>query len=269
MKAQLINYNQYRALMEGFSAHMWDWYTGTIIWKTQNPWTALRGQMYDYYLDVNACLYGLRKGSETLHIMMNPADSMVMLVNNGFEVRRNLMIEVKTYDVLTGKDSLYTLLFNEVGASMSKKLFPVSGFLSGLNKKEGVFVSLKLFAEQKQLLSENLYWLPGADGNYTALQQMQKTKLNVSAMRVNERQITVLLTNNKANPVAFFNRVALINKQTGQRVLPAFFSDNYLSVLPGETKTITIDFTEKDSKSEKQVQVYGWNVDEQLIDVSK
>ena len=49
-KAQLVNYNQYRALIEGFSAHMWDWYTGTIIWKTQNPWTALRGQMYDYYL---------------------------------------------------------------------------------------------------------------------------------------------------------------------------------------------------------------------------
>ena len=50
-KAQLVNYNQYRALMEGFSAHMWEWYTGVIIWKTQNPWTALRGQMYDYYLD--------------------------------------------------------------------------------------------------------------------------------------------------------------------------------------------------------------------------
>ncbi|MCK7555453.1 hypothetical protein MKQ70_10730 [Chitinophaga sedimenti] len=48
-KAQLVNYDQYRALMEGFSAHMWDWYTGVIIWKTQNPWTAMRGQMYDYY----------------------------------------------------------------------------------------------------------------------------------------------------------------------------------------------------------------------------
>ena len=59
-KAQLVNYNQYRALIEGFSAHMWDWYTGSIIWKTQNPWTALRGQMYDYYLYPNACLFGLR-----------------------------------------------------------------------------------------------------------------------------------------------------------------------------------------------------------------
>jgi mannosylglycoprotein endo-beta-mannosidase len=56
-KAQLVNYDQYRGLAEGFTSHMWDWYTGFIIWKTQNPWTAMRGQMYDYYLDPNACLY--------------------------------------------------------------------------------------------------------------------------------------------------------------------------------------------------------------------
>jgi len=67
--------------MEGvLSSHMWDWYTGTIIWKTQNPWTALRGQMYDYYLDVNACLYGLHNGSEPLHVMFDPVENMVMIV---------------------------------------------------------------------------------------------------------------------------------------------------------------------------------------------
>ncbi len=55
-KAQLVNYDQYRALIEGFSSHMWEWYTGVIIWKTQNPWTAMRGQTYDYYLDPNACM---------------------------------------------------------------------------------------------------------------------------------------------------------------------------------------------------------------------
>ncbi len=267
MKAQLVNYDQYRALAEGFSAHSWDWYTGFIIWKTQNPWTALRGQMYDYYLDANACLYGLRKGSEPLHIMMNPADSMVMLVNNGFETRRNLMIEVKTYDVLTGKDSLYTLLFNEAGAGMSKRLFPLSGFLKGLKKDAGVFVSLKLFSEQKQLMGENLYWLPGTDGNYTALQQMKKVALKVSAKKINDKQIAVTLTNDAGNTVAFFNRVALVNAQTGERLLPAFFNDNYISVLPGESKTVVVEYTEINSAAKKKIEVYGWNVEEQLIDI--
>ena len=267
VKAQLANYDQYRGLAEGFSSHMWDWYTGSIIWKTQNPWTALRGQMYDYYLDVNACLYGLRKGSEPLHIMMNPADSMVMIVNNGFDARRNLMIEVKSYDVMTGKDSLYSLLFNEVGPTMSKKLFSISGFLKGLNKNEGVFVSMKLYSEQKQLLSENFYWLPGANGDYTALQQMGKVVLKVTAEKNNDSKINVTLTNDPGHPVAFFNRIALINAQTDERILPAFFSDNYVSILPGESKTVTVEFMDNDAAIKKKIQVYGWNVDEQTIDI--
>lgn len=60
--AQVVNYDQYRSFMEGWASHMWDWYTGILIWKTQNPWTSLRGQMYDWSLDVNASLYGTRKG---------------------------------------------------------------------------------------------------------------------------------------------------------------------------------------------------------------
>ncbi|HWJ29436.1 MAG TPA: glycoside hydrolase family 2 TIM barrel-domain containing protein, partial [Flavisolibacter sp.] len=269
MKAQLVNYDQYRAMVEGFSSHMWDWYTGFIIWKTQNPWTALRGQMYDYYLDVNACLYGLRKGSEPLHIMMNPTDSMVMLVNNGFETRRNLMIEVKAFDVQTGKDYPSTLIFNEVGPCMSKKLFSINGFLKKLDKKDGVFVSLKLYSEQKQLFSENLYWLPGADENYTALQQMRKVPLKVSAEKINDRQIEVTLTNDAGNPVAFLNRIAMINAQKGERILPAFYSDNYLSVLPGESKKVVVDFNDKDVSIKKKIQVYGWNVDEQLTGIKE
>lgn len=268
MKAQLVNYNQYRALMEGFSSHMWDWYTGTIIWKTQNPWTALRGQMYDYYLDVNACLYGLRKGSEALHVMMNPADSMIYMVNNGFERQRNLMIEVKTYDVITGKDSLYSYMFNEIGETAVKKLFPMTGFLKDLKKTDGVFVSLKLTRENGALVSENFYWLPGNDNNYTALNQMKPATVNTKIDKSGNSKLKVSITNVAGNPVAFFNRIALINDETGERILPAFFSDNYISILPGETKVVEVEYPEKFNAVKKSIQVYGWNVAKQKIAVN-
>lgn len=261
MKAQLLNYDQYRGLMEGFQSHMWDWYTGAIIWKTQNPWTALRGQMYDYYLDVNACLYGLHKGSEPLHIMMDPKDQVVMIVNNGFSTQRNLMVEVKVYDVLTGRDSLYSLMFNEVGASMSKKYFPVNGFLRSLQWNEGVFVSLRLLREDHSLASENFYWLPGTNGEYTALQKMPKTQVTVTAAERTKGTIGVTISNNKNNPVAFFNRIALIDKTTGLRILPCFFSDNYISILPGETRTIEVEYPLSKAGVDKAIEIYGWNVD--------
>lgn len=263
MKAQLVNYDQYRALMEGFSNKMWDWYTGSIIWKTQNPWTALRGQMYDYYLDPNACLYGLRKGSEPLHVMMNQIDSMVTVVNNGFTTRDNLLVQAKAYD-MDGKEYFYSQVFNSIGPSSVRRYFPLNDFLTKLDKKEGVFVSLKILNENQNILSENLYWLPGKDGKYSGLQKIKSVKPTIEATEKKNGQVTVTLRNDKENPVAFFNRVALIDATSGKRILPAFYSDNYISVLPGESKTITVDYS-GDQKT--AIEVYGWNVERKRVEI--
>jgi hypothetical protein len=258
-KAQLINYNQYRALMEGFSAHMWEWYTGSIIWKTQNPWTAMRGQMYDYYLDPNACLYGLRKGSEPLHIMYNPVDGMVMGVNNGFDVHRDLMLSIETID-MQGKAMPYTKVFAEIGPTTAKKYLSVKGVLDQVAAKEGVFLKLSLTNTHKEVVAENFYWVPSAAGTYTGLNTLKPAALTATVKKTSAGQFTVTLTNPSSGPVAFFNRVALVDQATGKRVLPAFYDDNYVSLLPGEARTVTIDVDPKIIPAKASVSLEGWNV---------
>jgi hypothetical protein len=49
--------------------------------------------------------------------------------------------------------------------------------------------------------------------------------------------------------------------------LPVFYSDNYVSVLPGETKTVAIDFSQAKSKAQPVVAVEGWNVPAQFIKI--
>jgi hypothetical protein len=267
LKAQLVNYDQYRALMEGFSAHMWDWYTGSIIWKTQNPWTALRGQMYDYYLDPNACLYGLRTGSEPLHVMYNPVDSMVTLVNNRFEVKRDLMLVVDAYD-MAGKKTPITQVVVEINPSSAKKYLPINTIVKQLGSQKGLFLSLQLQDLNKQVLSNNFYWLPDAKGEYSGLKTLAKTTVAVAARPAATGQIEVTLTNPAGAPVAFFNRLALVNPQTQKRVLPVFYSDNYVSVLPGERKTVLLDYTPAAGEPAPVVSVEGWNVAKQLVPIA-
>jgi hypothetical protein len=278
-KAQLVNYDQYRGLAEGFSAHMWDWYTGTIIWKTQNPWTALRGQMYDYYLDVNACLYGLHNGSEPLHIMYDPVTGMTMIVNNTFRTQRDLMMQVRVYD-MDGKDRLLTQQFYEVGPTVAKNYIPMGRHLDALRAKEGIFLSLRLLNTQQQVVSDNFYWLPDSAGMYSGLQRMGKAALSVEARSVSgkslaaegarempgtgagQQRIIVTLRNPAGGPVAFFNRISLVDPGTKQRILPVFYSNNYISVLPGESQTITLDYTPVDGSAPPLVSVRGWNVED-------
>ena len=280
-KAQLVNYDQYRALMEGFSSHMWDWYTGVIIWKTQNPWTALRGQMYDYYLDPNACLYGLHCGSEPLHIMYNPVTGMTMIANNTFRTHRDLMMQVIVTD-MAGKTRLLSQQFFEVGPSTAKNYLPIGRGIDRMRSHEGLFLTLRLLNTDRQIVSDNLYWLPDSTGAYSGLQHLAPAALEVTATastlpaapqsanaepRAAQARITVTLRNPSGGPLAFFNRISLIDPATKQRLLPVFYSDNYVSVLPGESKTITLEYTPKPGAATPQVAVSGWNMQEKFYPV--
>ncbi len=265
MKAQLANYDQYRALMEGFSSHMWEWYTGSIIWKTQNPWTAMRGQMYDYYLDPNACLFGLRKGSEPVHVMCSPESKEIYIVNNSFEPISDLML-VATYYDMEGKAQKLQQIFTYLDAATVSKISSMKSKLDKLLSDKGGFFYLQLMNVQQETISDNLYWFPNAKGEYAGLKEMKRAKVTYRAQQLAEGKVKLTIFNPQESPVAFFNRVALIDKKTGKRILPAFCDDNYVSVLPGTTKTILVDYHAEPGQ-ELEATILGWNVDKQKITV--
>jgi mannosylglycoprotein endo-beta-mannosidase len=258
MKAQLVNYDQYRGLAEGFTSHMWDWYTGFIIWKTQNPWTAMRGQMYDYYLDPNACLYGLHNGSAPFHIMYNPINGNIMVANNTFKARRSMMMVVKTYD-MQGKENLLTQVFADINANTVKKYFSVKGSVDKLAAKEGVFLSLQLLDEDKKVITDNTYWIPDSKGAFSGLQKMKTEELSVKAKYLKPGRVEVTLVNKQNSVLAFFNRVSLVDADSKARILPAFYSDNYITVLPGEEKKVIVEYNAAANNKKLVVSVDGWN----------
>ncbi len=258
LKAQLVNYNQYRALAEGFSNQMWQWYTGFMIWKTQNPWTALRGQMYDYYLDPNACLYGLKCGAEPIHVMVNPLDWMVSVVNNTFKTQRDLMIELRGYD-MKGNQIAKSDLLVEVGKSLNQRYYSIKGIVEEKAAKEGMLLSLRLVNLKKEVVSNNFYWLPNEDGNYKGLNNMSVSNSTCSAVKKANHSIEVNIKNKANGPVDFFKRISLVDNKTGKRILPVFYSDNYISVLPGEFQKVILEYPENTDLKNTSVSIESWN----------
>jgi hypothetical protein len=199
--------------------------------------------------------------------MCNPVNGMVTMVNNSFDAQRNLMLVIRTCD-MAGKDSLLTQVFTYIEPSSVKKILSVKEALNKLGNEKGVFLSLQLVNENKQVVSDNFYWFPDSTGNYSGLQSMAKANLSVKAREIAKGKIEVVLTNPANNPVAFFNRVSLLNSKTKERILPAFYSDNYCSVLPGREKKITIAY-EASGHDQPMVAVEGWNVTAQMTTLSK
>ena len=263
---QLLNFDQYRGLMEGHLAHMWDWYTGVIIWKTQNPWSAMRGQMYDWWLDPNAGLYGLRSAGEPAHVMCSPKERMLYVVNHRSEPLHDLMVQARALTI-SGEDSLIFQWIVEIGAHTVQKIESIKPMLQRLSAREGNFLDLRLVDAAGGILSDNFYWLPDSTGRYSGLGRLAPAAAAVSARLVEPGRIAVTIANPAPGPVAFFNRLALIDSHTGKRILPVFYSDNYISVLPGEERRVEIDFPTARPTPGMQVSMRGWNSPERRIPI--
>jgi hypothetical protein len=92
----------------------------------------------------------------------------------------------------------------------------------------------------------------------TALSQLPMVTLKATAVREGN-QIHVTLSNPTAN-VALMAHLQL-RRKSGERILPVYYSDNYVSLVPGESKTVTIDAELGDhAPSDALVVVDGWNV---------
>ena len=69
---------------------------------------------------------------------------------------------------------------------------------------------------------------------------------------------------NPTQTIALMTHLQLHQKESGRRVLPVFYSDNYISLVPGESRSLTIQAATKDlDGNSPQLLVDGYNVDVQ------
>lgn len=108
------------------------------------------------------------------------------------------------------------------------------------------FIKLKLTDKTGKLVSDNFYWRGNKRKDYSALSTLPKVDLKVSYKTVKSNGkyfMTAQITNPSSSAaVAFGIRAQAINTATGEQILPSITSDNYFSLLKGETKTVKIEF---------------------------
>ena len=149
------------------------------------------------------------------------------------------------------------------GALELRKL-PAPGGLSPVH-----FVKLELLDSKRKLVSENFYWKETVQDDLRALDTIPDVQLEASIVRRDEgRNCRLHLTlSNPTKNVAVMAHVQLRNRRTNRRVLPVYYSENYISLLPGESRSITIEAALEDlGGAPPLVVVDGWNVTTKAMD---
>jgi hypothetical protein len=254
--AQFVDYEGYRVMFEAQSKNR----MGLLLWMSHPAWPSFVWQTYDYYLEPTAAYFGAKKGAEPLHIQWNPVAETIEIVNYtgtsvpGLTARaeiRNLDGSVawkKEVAVDSPEDSSVAVFPIEYPPSLT----PVH-FLKLTLRERG----------RTEPVSENFYWRGIEQDDFRALRELPKVTLDVSThveRSGNRWLLTTTLRNPSAAP-ALMVRLKAVRETTGDRILPALYSDNYLSLMPGERRTIRTEVEDHDTRGERpKIAIHGFNL---------
>lgn len=265
-KAQMFNYVQHRAIFEGMNAHLWAPNTGRMLWMTQPAWPSSTWQIFSSDYDTQASYYGVKKGSEPLHVQLDPTTFAVQVSNS----------LPGTAASLTARARVYSLENKLLAEKQEKKDAPTGATeffavdLAPLLKGSVVLIKLELADAGGKLASENLYWLGGASEDYRRLNRLGEAQLKITTTHnAGDMQHLAVKIENTGAIAAIETKLTLLNADGKERILPAYYSDNYVSLLPGESKDLVIECPKEVAKEGMSVGVRGWNMKPRVIPVER
>jgi hypothetical protein len=103
---------------------------------------------------------------------------------------------------------------------------------------------LRLTGPRGQLLSENVYWRYRSAQDLQALNHLPQVTVSAGVRGTGRGGLAVALRN-EGHAVAAMVVLSLRDRRSGQRILPTYYSDNYLWLLPGETRDVTLSWPDR------------------------
>ncbi|MBO9558316.1 MAG: glycoside hydrolase family 2 [Caulobacter sp.] len=256
-KAQLMNYETHRAIFEGMNQELWTKSSGRLLWMTQPAWPSTMWQILSHDYDTHASYYGTQKAAEPVHVQMSLADRRLAVVNNGLTpiIGASLRARVLGLDGKVLADHT-----SRIDAGADSTTLGETLDLSGSLGQGAAIVRLDLAAADGAALSSNLYWLAKDAEGERQLSAMAAQPVSIAAALSAsgaETAVTVALANTGAAP-ALNGKLTLIDAK-GERILPAYYADNYVSLLPGEKRTVEVRYPGP-ARPGAKIELRGWNV---------
>ena len=261
-KAQLMNYEAFRAMYEGRNAQLFHPTTAVITWMSNPAQPSFVWQIYHYDLEPMSSYFAVMHASEMVHIQYNQADGEVQVINNKREPVADLVAYIAVYNLdgsLAYEHETKLLAAPDAATNLGPIDFPAK--VSAVH-----FIKLDLRNAAGNPISSNFYWraTPDNPDDFAPLSRMPMVTLTAKVedleSKIAGRRLLQVTLHNPTDQIALMAHIQL-RRKSGERVLPVFYSDNYVSLVPGESATITIDVADSDFKGEEAlIVVDGWNV---------
>lgn len=279
-KAQFVGALNYRAIWEVWNYNKFNYgdrfASGFLFWYHNSPLPQVAGRMYDWSLQPTAALYYSQNGLAPLHPQFDYLKNTVSVYNDYRQAFAHYSVEAMVYDlnstlILTKKAGVY-IPADGVVNDVFKIDFPED--ISSVH-----FIKLRLIDDKGRVINDAFYWRSGnrykgawsmtgpATAGFQELNKLPKVSLNIKADKIvaKEKLMLDVTITNPGTALSFFTELKLQDDK-GRNIKPAYFSDNFFSLLPGESKKITIEVRGKKLiNSQLQLVLDGWNAVTQKV----
>jgi hypothetical protein len=259
-RAQFVNYDSHRAMFEAWNSRMWDNTSGLLLWMTHPAWPSTVWQVYSWDFETFGSYFASKKACEPTHVQMNLNDKKVVVVNASLKNYKDVTVLMKVYD-LKSKEIYSQSLKLDVSPN---KL--VQCFTPQLTEDlpDIYLIRLKLTDKNGNLISDNEYWKTSEENdNFYEFNQLPLISLTPKILQKNTgsmNQITFQIKNNSETP-ALNVKFNLRNKIDNKILLPAYFSDGYFTLLPGETKEVSVEYPVSEKYGNVVITSSGYNIE--------
>lgn len=275
-KSQLMTYEGERAMFEAYGRNKYK-STGIIQWMLNNAWPGLIWHLYDYHLRPAGGYFGAKEGLKLLHVQYSYDDRTVAVVNGKQEAASGLKIVAKLYDTAMqekfSREQPIDAAADSVAVSFA---VPEPADLS-----TAYFLNLQLLSTSGEVLDRNFYWLSrkaddldfaktewyytplASYADFTSLQELPNATVNASVSWSEDgaERVAHVKLRNTGKSLALMTRLRILRGKGGAEILPVFWDDNYLALLPGESRNITGKLRQADVGSGRtMLAVDGCNV---------
>lgn len=274
-KAQAMNYELMRPMFEAFQVYK-ERSTGIIQWMLNAAWPKMYWQLYDYYLMPTGAFYATQKACSPLHLIYNYGNHQIYAINDHLNEVKNLKARIRVYDIESVLLSEENISFDALPDS-SISIFKVDELK---NLSTTYFIDLRLLDSTEKEISTNFYWLSteeeildydadlGEFAYHTPSKKYADLKLLDSLPKVDlafeshhkkegEEQTIIAELENTGDVIAFLINLNIVEKGTGEVILPIFWEDNFVSLLPGEKRSLKATFK---GAAIPELKVDGWNL---------
>jgi len=124
------------------------------------------------------------------------------------------------------------------------------------------FLSLKVSDQEGNPLADNFYWLHGAN-DFKSLEGLNHPDLAITSLKKMEGKTSGyrFIIYNQGDGLALMTRLKVIDPESGLELLPAFWSDNFISILPDEKKEIHVTIGDQNLPERMTVTYQSYNMD--------